>query len=175
MKNDSRREALISFLRQCSARDDRTTLANVCCALRGNLKQRAWPFLARFGGIDNHVYEYDHNAKVVQTIAGLFAMHPVETKAGDFGSAVRYLMRDDEKLADPKDVGPIARRFQHLLSSEREEICDRVIRLVLRMKSREMPVNYSELFDGLLYWGDKVKCRWAGSFWEVPELEEAAL
>ena len=26
-------------------------------------------------------------------------------------------MRDDEKLADPKDVGPVARRFQYLLAS----------------------------------------------------------
>jgi hypothetical protein len=41
------------------------------------------------------------------------------------------------------------------------------------MKAGEIPVNYYELYNGLLAWGDKIKNRWAGSFWNVPELEEA--
>jgi hypothetical protein len=43
------------------------------------------------------------------------------------------------------------------------------------MKAQEIPVNYFELYNGLMDWGDKIKNRWAGSFWNVPELEEAAL
>jgi CRISPR system Cascade subunit CasB len=172
MSNDSKKDALIAFLHSCLERDDRAALANLRCALRKNLKHRAWPYLARFGGIEDELMEYDHEAKVVQTISGLFATHPSKTEY-DFGAACRKLMRDDEKIADPKDIGPVARRFQHLLSSEREEICDRVVRMVLRMKAQEIPVNYYELFSGLLFWGDKIKNRWAGSFWNVPELGEA--
>jgi CRISPR type I-E-associated protein CasB/Cse2 len=174
MSNDSKKDALFAFLHNCLERDDRATLANLRCALRKNLKHRAWPHLARFGGIENELKEYDHEAKVVQTIAGLFATHPTKSEH-DFGVACRRLMRDDEKIADPKDVGPVARRFQHFLSSEREEICDRVVRMVLRMKAQDISVNYYELFNGLFYWGDKIKNRWAGSFWNVPELEEAVL
>lgn len=166
------KDRLLKFLRECRDRDDRTTLANLRCALRNNLKHRAWPILARFGGIDDHMKEYDHHAKVVQTIAGLFATHPKETSDANFGLRCRGLMRDDEKLYDPKDVGPVARRFQHLLSSEREEICDRVIRFVLRMKAEDIPVNYEELFDDLLYWRDKFKAKWAGNFWGALNMEE---
>lgn len=172
MNNDSKRDSLFAFLHGCVERDDRATLANLRCALRKNLKHRAWPHIARFGGVEDEMKEYDHGAKVVQTIAGLFAVHPTKSDR-DFGIACRQLMRDDEKLADPKDIGPIAKRFQHLLSSEKEEICDRVVRMVLYMKAQEIPVNYHELHNGLLNWSDKIKNRWAGSFWNVQHLEEA--
>ncbi|MBU2102803.1 MAG: type I-E CRISPR-associated protein Cse2/CasB [Candidatus Omnitrophota bacterium] len=165
---------LLKFLRECSDLDDRAALANLRCALRDKLKHRAWPILARFGGIGDYAKEYDHHAKVVQTVAGLFAMHPKGDSNGDFGLACRNLMRDDEKLYDPKDVGPVGRRFQHLLSSKTEEVCDRAIRLALRMKAQDVPVNYDELFDGLLFWGDKIKAKWAGSFWSAPKMEEVA-
>lgn len=174
MNNDSRKDAFFAFLFGCRERDDRAALANLRCVLRKNLKHRAWPLLARFGGIEDELKKYDHEAKVMQTVAGLFATHPTKSEY-NFGTTCRKLMRDDEKLADPKDVGPVARRFQHLLSSEREEICDRVVRMVLRMKAQDIEVNYYELFNGLLYWGDKIKNRWAGSFWNVPELEEVVL
>jgi CRISPR system Cascade subunit CasB len=174
MNADLGKDAFLSFLRKCSETGDKATLSNLRCALRKNLKHRAWPFIGRYGGIEDELQEYDHYAKVVQTIAGLYAMNPSECN-DDFGVTCRKLMRDDENLADPKDIGPIARRFQHLLSSEKEEICDRTIRLVLRMKAQDIPVNYYELFNGLINWGDKIKNRWAGSFWNVPELEEAAL
>jgi CRISPR type I-E-associated protein CasB/Cse2 len=174
MKDDSMKDAFFTFLYSCRERDDRAALANLRCALRKNLKHRTWPLLARFGGIEDELKEYDHNAKVVQTVAGLFATHPTKSEY-NFGTACRKLMRDDEKMADPKDVGPVARRFQHLLSSERDEICDRVVRMVHRMKAQDIDVNYYELFNGLWYWGDKIKNRWAGSFWNVPELKEVVL
>ena len=168
------KDRLLKFLRECGERDDRATLANLRCALRDNLKHRAWPILARFGGIDDSMKGYDHYAKVVQTVAGLFATHPKEISNVDFGSKCRSLMRDDEKIDDAKDVGPVGKRLQCLLSSGREEICDRVVRIVLRMKAQDIPVNYDELFDDLLFWGDKVKAKWAGSFWSAPQLEEVA-
>jgi CRISPR type I-E-associated protein CasB/Cse2 len=174
MNNDSQRDALFVFLHGCMERDDRATLANLRCALRKNLKQRAWPFLARFGGIEDELKEYDHEAKVVQTIAGLFATYPTKAEH-DFGVACSKLMNDDEKIADPKDIGPIARRFQYLLSSEKEEICGRVVRMVFHMKAQNIPINYYELYNGLINWNDKIKNRWAGSFWHVPKLEEASL
>ena len=169
MSHDTK-ERLLKFLREHS--EDRAVLANLRCALRDKLKHRAWPVLARFGGINDHAKGYDHYAKVVQTIAGLFATHPRNDFNSDFGVSCQSLKRDDEKLADPKDVGPVGRRFQHLLSLEREEICDRAIRFVLRMKAKDIPVNYDELFDGLLFWGDRIKAKWAGSFWMAPLMEE---
>jgi CRISPR type I-E-associated protein CasB/Cse2 len=180
MSNDSQKERLLSFLRLCRDKDDRATLANLRCALSETRKPLAWPILGRFGGIDDPAKEYDHHAKVVQTIAGLFATQPKDTSEGDFGSACLKLVDKDERKnmynqrEAHKTVGPVGKRFQLLLFSEREEICERVVRLLQRMKREEISVNYSELFDGLLYWGDKRKNRWAGSFWGSENMEEAA-
>ena len=69
----------------------------------------------------------------------------------------------------------MTRRFQHLLASSREEVCDRVARLVLYAKSKEIPVNYSQLENDLFYWSDSVRIRWAKSFWRVEEREEDML
>lgn len=177
--NQDVKKRLLKFLRECRNLDDRATFANLRCTLRDNLKHRSWPILGRFGGIDDPLKDYDHHAKVIQTVAGLFGVYPKETFKEDFGSQCLKLMDEEErsryyskKPEDAKYVGPMAKRFQYLLSSEKEEICDRAIRCVLRMKAQDIPVNYDELFDGLLFWGDKIKAKWAGSFWSVPQLDE---
>lgn len=173
MSEETMFDAFFKFLHGCYERDDRATIANLRCALRKNLKYRAWPLLARYGGVEDEIKEYDHEAVVVQTIAGLYATYPSKFDY-DFGISCRMLMKDDEKTADPRDIGPVTRRFQHLISAERDEICSRVIRMVLLMKANNIPVNYYELCCGLLQWSDKIKNRWAGSFWNVPEMEEAS-
>ena len=58
MNKDSRKDALFAFLYSCVERDDRAALANLRCALRRNLKHRAWPLLARFGGIEDELKEW---------------------------------------------------------------------------------------------------------------------
>ena len=89
------KDDLLSFLQ--SKKEDRGALANLRCALRKNLKYRAWPMLSFLGGIENPAKEYDHRAKVVQTIAGLFATHTKETSYGDFGQACTSLVGSEEK------------------------------------------------------------------------------
>lgn len=172
--SDEYRNKLLSFLRQLKHKDDRVALSNLRCALVKSRQYRAWPLLARFGGIGDQ-----HGNLVVQTVAGLFATHPEDTNSGDFGMACRKLMSQDESSAlvsDPTAVGPVARRFQHLLAADRcQEINGRVVRFVLRLKAKDIPVNYADLYDSLMYWGDKVCNHWAGSFWQVQDLEEAVL
>lgn len=170
--SNNNRDTLLAFLR--SVKNGRGAMANLRCALRKTRRHRAWPLLARFDGIGD-----EHENLVVQTVAGLYATHPCEAIPGDFGAACRMLM-DKKELhelsADPTVVGPVARRFQHLLAAERgKEINERAVRFVLRLKAAGIGVNYAELYEGLLCWGDKISNRWAGSFWSVPKLEEANL
>lgn len=161
-----RAEKLLTFLR--SRQEDRGLMANLRCALVDSKRHRAWPFLARFGGIED---KYDkHLARTVQTIAGLYASHPEETSEGDFGTVCFKLLSDDEqkKLDAADGIGPISRRFQHLLVAEDEEIFDRVVRLALRAKTENIPINYERLFDDLMAWkkrADRVRTDWARSFW----------
>jgi len=171
MSINKQRDALLLFLRRI--KEGRAEMASLRCALVKSRRHRAWPLIARFGGIGD-----EHENLVVQTIAGLYATHSMETVSGNFGDACRRLMSDDEsrKLFDPKEIGPVAHRFQHLLAAERgSEINERVVRFVLRLKTADIAVNYADLYDGLLCWGDKIRNHWAGSFWHAPELEEAVI
>lgn len=162
---------LLEFLRARSS--DRGLLADLRSALVESKRHRAWPVLAAFGGVGD-----DWRALCVQTVAGLYAMHPKETAEGDFGATCRALLSDDErqKLHDAREIGPLSRRFQHLLAADREEVFGRVTRLVLRAKSEEVPVNFERLYEDLMKWQynpESVRVRWAKSFW-VPNVEEVA-
>lgn len=161
-------ESLLKFLR--SRQEDRGFMANLRCILVDSKQHRAWPYVANFGGIGEK-----HCNKVVQTVAGLYASHPEETHDGNYGAMCRKLLSDDErqKLNQAEGIGPVSRRFQHLLAAEGDEIFDRVVRLVLRAKAQDIPVNYEQLYKDLLDWeyhADWVRVRWAQSFW-TPEVE----
>jgi CRISPR system Cascade subunit CasB len=164
-------EKLLRFLR--SRCEERGVMADLRCALVEGKRHRAWAYLGRFGGIGD-----SPKARTVQTIAGLYATHPETTTEGNFGTVCRRLSNDEEqeKLDKAEGVGPISRRFQHLLAAEGEEIFDRVVRFVLRAKAEEIPVNYAELYVSLYCWqwpdgADRVRTHWAQSFW-TPEVEE---
>lgn len=166
-----RAKKLLKFLR--SRREDRGVMADLRCALVDGKRHRAWPYLGYLGGIGDQPSE-----RAVQTIAGLYATHPEETQEGDFGGMCHKFLGEEErnKLDTAEGVGPISRRFQHLLAADREEIFDRVMRFVLRAKAEEIPVNYAELFESLCNWqwpeaAERVRTRWAQSFW-APRLEE---
>ena len=161
-------EGLLKFLR--SRQEDRGFMANLRCVLVESKRHRAWPYVANFGGIGEK-----HGNKVVQTVAGLFATQPEETQDGDFGAMCHKLLSDDElkKLAQSDGIGPVSRRFQHLLAAEGDEIFDRVVRFVLRAKAQDIPVNYEQLYKDLLDWeyhADWVRVRWAQRFW-TPKVE----
>ena len=165
-------EKLLKFLHnRC---EDRGIMADLRCALVDGKRHRAWPYLGYLGGIGDK-----HSERTVQTIAGLYATHPKETQASDFGAMCRRLLGEEErkKLSTAEGIGPISRRFQHLLAAEGEEVFDRAVRFVLRAKAEEVPVNYAELFESLYNWQwpdgtDRVRTRWAQSFWTHTAEEE---
>lgn len=168
-----RAEKLLKFLSDRS--EDRGIMADLRCALVEGKRHRAWPYLGYIGGIGDN-----HSERAVQTIAGLYATHPKTTQEGDFGVMCRKLLGDEErkKLDTAEGVGPITRRFQNVLAADGDEIFDRVVRFILRAKAEEILVNYAELFEGLYYWqwpesAERVRTRWARSFW-IPTAEEEA-
>lgn len=145
---------LLAFLRKF--RDDRGAMADLRCALSPAKRPRAWPLLARVGGIGNIRME---------TVAGLFAYHPDETRTGNLGTTCRQLAAGNSSFDG---------RFRRLLSCDRDEICERLRPVVLAAKAKGIPVNYEELFVDLWWWSDKRKERWAREYWRVAELEEPA-
>jgi CRISPR system Cascade subunit CasB len=146
---------LMADLRQL--KNDRGAMADLRCALNPIKLPRAWPLLARVGGIGN---------PRIEAIAGLFAYHPEETQTGNLGTTCRRLAAENNSFDG---------RFRRLLACDREEICERLRPIVLAAKAKDIRINYEELYADLCYWGNKVKARWAREYWGVPEGEETSL
>jgi CRISPR type I-E-associated protein CasB/Cse2 len=146
---------LLAYLRQL--KDDRGAMAELRRALNPAQRHRAWPLLARVGGIGN---------PRIEAVAGLFAYHPDETTEGNLGTTCRLLLRGEKDTFDA--------RFRRILSCDREEICERLRPIIFAAKSRGIGVNYEELLTDLCYWGDSVKARWAKEYWDVPRAENPA-
>jgi CRISPR system Cascade subunit CasB len=136
---------VLAYLRQL--RRDRGAMADLRCALNPVRRARAWPLLARIGGIDRPIYE---------TVAGLFAYHPDETQDGNLGTTCRRLAGENNSFDG---------RFRRLLSCDRDEVCERLRPVILAAKAKGVPINYEELFADLVYWGENVKARWARQYW----------
>jgi CRISPR type I-E-associated protein CasB/Cse2 len=144
---------LLTYLR--TLRADRGAMADLRSALNPARRARAWPLLARVGGIGRPIFE---------TVAGLFAYHPEETSEGNIGTLCRLLAAENNSFDG---------RFRRLISCDRDEIYDRLRPVILAAKSKGITVNYQELFVDLCYWGDQVKSRWAREYWGVvPVLSE---
>jgi len=145
----------VAYLRQL--RDNRGAMADLRCALSPTRRARAWPLLARFGGIDHPTYE---------TVAGCFAYHPDETHTGNIGTTCSSLAAKFNSFDG---------RFRRLLSCDRAEIGERLRPVILAAKARGVPVNYEELFADLWFWSDRVKIRWAREYWGTPKADEIAV
>lgn len=140
-----------------SYKDDRGMMADLRCILVENKRHRAWPALHRLGvPIDDNVLSF---------VAGLFAMHPEETNEGNFGNTCKAIEQKHDQKSTDERMTPTERRFQYLLAAERDEIRDRVQRMVLMAKSQGVPVNYEQLAIDLKYWNERTKTQWASAFW----------
>lgn len=149
--------------------DDRGMMAGLRCALVESKKHRAWPVLSRIGvGVTN---------EVDALVAGLFATHPEEARAGNLGTTCKTIetLRREARSEDNK-LTPTERRFQHLLAAGKgEELHQRVTRIVLMAKSQGVPVNFEQLATDLRRWNDRTKTEWATAFWTqgvAPAAEE---
>jgi CRISPR system Cascade subunit CasB len=138
-------------------KDDRGMMADLRCVLVENKRHRAWPALSRLGiSIDDKVFPF---------VAGLFATHPAEANDGNFGKTCRGIAQKRGEEFAEKELTPTERRFQHLLAAERDEIQERVRRMVQMAKTHDIPVNYEQLATDLKYWNERTRTEWASAFW----------
>lgn len=129
----------------------------------GRKRHRAWPALNRIGvSVTNDVDAL---------VAGLFATHPEEAQAGNFGATCRAIeAARQEDRGDGNRLTPTERRFQHLLAAEKgEELHQRVTRMVLLAKSHGVRINFEKLATDLRLWNDQTKTEWAAAFWTQGE------
>lgn len=143
-------------------KDDRGMMANLRCILVENKKHRAWPALSRLGITIGNT----HELKVPAYVTGLYATHPEDISNGNFGATCKTIeQKRGDNRSDDNKLTPTERRFQHLLAAGKDEVCERVKRMVLMAKSQGVPINYTQLEKDLRFWTDQTKTEWAASFW----------
>lgn len=152
---------LMSYLRR--NKDDRGVMAALRCLLNDEQRFRGWQQIAAIDGI---------GVLPVETIAGLYAFHPLEKNedAYTWGKACRALAetrrKDDGNKESSLDKNPFDRRFRRLLAcGSQSELCVHLVDVIRGMKAKDIPVNYEKLYDDIVWWGDKVRERWAIHYW----------
>ena len=96
------------------------------------------------------------------TIAPLFAFHPQAGGRGNMGAHFACL-RD----AQGSNVA-LERRFNNLLRAQPDNLADPLRYAVGHLKSKNIPINWTQLFFDILGWGHPdryVQTRWARAFW----------
>jgi len=154
MTQDETGRKFVEYLRRF--KEDRGAMSNLRRALNPGTRHYAWPLLGKWGGIDKPEFE---------TVAGLFALHPLESAQGNLGTACRKL---DE------GSGSFDARFRRLLACDsKDEICER-LRAVITMAARNgVGINYIQLFQDIRYWSDQQKTKWASEYWAVETSHES--
>lgn len=145
------------------ARNDRGKLAALRRGLTDNprLHVDAWPVIAGFGG--------DIGQPACVATAALFASHPEESTARNFGETCRRIA-----LGDGKDIAEsFERRFRRLLACDGvEDVIGQLRSWVRLAASNGVGVNYESLFADLWNWpwyADDIRVKWAKAFWQSGE------
>jgi len=131
-------------------------MSNLRCAVIPARRHRAWPLLSRVGGIGD---------PVIEAVAGCYAFHPEETFNGNLGDTCRRLAGTHTSF----DA-----RFRRLLPCDRNELCERIRPVVLAARSQGVPVNFETLIADMLWWGDRVRTRWAQAYWVGAQAEDSS-
>ena len=164
-------QKIIEYINDLKQKDNRGALAKLRNALADSQQRQmpAWHILARFGGLQSD----NHKAEVIRTVAGLLALPNIthNENTGNFGKACTSMLSPEERksLYNTSTLGPVTRRFQQLLTSNRDEICSRVNSIGRRLNSSKTEIDIIKLYSDLTYWSDKTKTQWASDFWSIPE------
>lgn len=149
----------VEYLEQLRDRDDRGALA----ALRRGLGKPAGasvevlPYVVPWLPQDAQAWEEEPYF----TVASLFAAHPKPGGIGTMGTVLGRIAREGGSAS-------VERRFMALLNSHPEDLPERLRHAVALARSRDIPVNWHQLFRDLRGWGHPdryVQRRWARDFW----------
>jgi CRISPR system Cascade subunit CasB len=164
VKPRERAARFVGALRPLAAKHDRGALAALRRGLSPATVMDAWPVVSRLGGDIGQPGE-----SVFVDVAALFATHPVESTARNFGDTCRAIARDEKGgLIDSHE-----RRFRRLLSSDSPADLAGQLRTWIRLAAgKGVGVNYEALFADLWNWrwyADDIRVQWARAFWRSGE------
>lgn len=160
-------ERFLNFLYDQLNKKDRGVLAT----LRRGLSSKPAEDINMYRYVANFIPEYERRTskeKVYYLLAALFAYHQITSEKGNFGDHMRAATKDGSEEATE-------RRFTILLNAHLDDLPDYLRQAVSYLKSKEMPINWFQLFEDLLFWDHPeqfVQRNWANSFWGFIEIEK---
>jgi len=154
---NDRATAFVKYLSDHS--EDRGMMADLRRGFSESQAHRAWPYLASWCDLT-----HSRERAVFQTVAAAFAHHPVVAGEGDLGSVLRRIAMGDKR--GQEGLATFDGHFRRLLVCDSvEELCDHLRGPLRAAAAKGIPVNYEQMFNDLWYWGEKVRLRWAASYW----------
>lgn len=149
----------INFLQSLAESQDRGALAS----LRRGLGQPPGTAAEMFRYVVPYLPPHPSRAQeaAYYLVASLFALHPQAGGRGNMG----------DHLAQTRTEGggdALERRFTALLAAHPDDLPFYLRQAVSYLKSREVPVNWNQLFKDLLAWDHPdryVQKAWANAFW----------
>jgi CRISPR type I-E-associated protein CasB/Cse2 len=148
-------------------KSDRGRLAALRRALSPATAHQAWSVIADLGGDIGH--------PVYSGIAALYAQHPEDGQADNFGEICRQI-GGCEKTGKPPASAEA--RFRRLLACQDQDDLLHQLRSWIRLAaSQGVGVPYQSLFEdawGWPWYASDIRVRWARSFWSAKAEPEAA-
>ncbi len=168
-KRRTRVDPFLDWLRQ--HREDRGRMADLRHGLSKATEYRAWPHVAPWLG---DRFSNDKARAILIVIGAAFAMQcDLQTGGGglDMGGVLRRVaLGKGGGAGGLEGLATFDARFRRLLSCDSaEEVCEHLPGII-RAATRATPpvvIDLSRLYQDLTYWGDRVKLRWAQSYWAV--------
>lgn len=146
-------------------KEDKGAMSSLRSLLSNTQRYRGWSYIGKVNGIGDIC---------VETIAGLYALHPMECneKNYNFGDACKKLAQKRSGSLSSED-SPFDRRFRRLLAcSSREEICALLPEVIRGMKAEEIAVNYESLYVDIRRWNANQAEKWAEHYWSSKQEDE---
>lgn len=164
----------VSYLQRLAEREDRGALA----ALRRGLGQppgtvaAMYPYVVPWLPAEARPWQ----EAAYYLVAALFALHPAPGGVGNLGYSFRLAERQEpgERGADER-ASANERRFVALLAAHPDDLPDRLRQAISFLASKEVPVNWHQLFRDIARWADasrRVQNEWARAYWGRDRQEE---
>lgn len=100
-------------------------------------------------------------------VAALFALHPAPGGVGNLGDSYRRA-EGEQAVAGDERASANERRFTALLAAHPDDLADRLRQAVGYLASKDIPINWDQLFADLQRWGEpshRVQQAWARAYW----------
>ncbi len=155
----------ISAFLDWAENNDRGTLADLRHGFSPATEYRAWPHLARWCDLAD-----DRQRRIWTTVGAGYATLEKTASVGNFGVTLRKLALHGASGTPDDALTSFDARFRRLLTcTSAEEVCEHLPGIIRAAKSKDVPIDFEQLFWDLVRWGPEIKVRWAACYWEAPE------